>query len=349
MSSTLKFRSDESMLILKAISKVLMVRKNMSNLDAIRYCTSIFTKNKRVLKILVAIKKEIEEGMLSSDAFEKFGLLSEVETAKYKSYKDERHEIIKKIIEQRAHLDRFEPPFKRLFRRVLFVLVVAVVGIYFSQDFLIEKMSDYLRSKGVHSPIEQIPFFIKDTELNLLILGVFFGVSYGISWVYRHYYKNERNVVYKYFPIKQYDDLPGMFETMFNYHRGIKQTNKVFLQMSILKPYRGLENMFKDLDEATRDIGSTYSEVFERYNFSKEITEFIAIIDDKDILSNFNEVSLYAKEIGVEKFEKFSTKINAIAEYIPYFLFAVIFGVIAYYMGALDYSLDISSIRNAGM
>lgn len=345
----MKFSKEESKLVLEAIALVLGVRNKMSNLDAIKYCIDTSESNSKTQKILVAIKKDIESGDLPSDAFEKYDLLSEVEATKYKSYKDDRHIVINKIIEERKHVDRFEPPFSKLFRRLAFVFIVSSVGLYFAQGWLIDNMSDYLRSEGVRNPIEEIPFFIKNVEFNFVLVGLFFVLSFGTNRLYKHYYNNDRKVVYKYFPVKQYDDLPDMFDTMHNYHKGIKETNKVFLKMSILKPYRGLRNMFLELDEATRDIDSTYYDIFGKYNFSKKITEFIAIIDDKDILKNFSDASKLAKDVGNKEFEKFLAKVDAIAEYVPYTLFALIFGTIAYYMGALDYSMDIGALTSTNI
>lgn len=341
-----KFDSNQSVLILTSILEVLKVSNGISNLDAIKYCVRIFDDNKRVQDLLVQMKKEINEGMLASDAFEKYGLLSSIEAEKYKSYKDERHVIIKKIIDGRKHINRFEPPLKSLYRRVFFSLCLIVGILYFSSDYLIKTISDKFLEKGIKNPEDHIPFFLTNMELNLVILAVVFSFGFLIKYYYLHLYNNDRKQLYSYFPIKQYDDLPDMFDTMHNYHKGLGSTSKVFSKMAILKPYRGLKEMFESLEKATTQKELSFYWIFSDYKISKRITEYIAIIDDKDILSHFDKVSDLAKGVGEEKFAKYLMIVGAISNYFPYFLVSSFFIYVSYLTGGLDYTgmLNITSV-----
>lgn len=341
-----KFTRKESMQILKGIAIILKTNQGLGFAQALDINLQKFEDNKRVKTLLTRLREDIQGGLDIGEAFELYGLLNEVESVKFRSYSGALYQKLLEILKERSTTEQFEPPVRAMFITYFIAFSALIALIYFMQDFLIEHLIDQNTTNGHKDPYSQIPFFIKHIEIDLMFLAGFAGLILLIVSIYRYYYNNDRGVIYKFINLKEYDDAPLMFLTLYNFHNHYKSTDKAFAQMRQLKSYRGLDQMFIELEEASTDFHATHYDIFKKYGFSKDIVALVQIFEEGNLLENFKELSDYVKEEHGEKLTNYKKSMASFSSIGPYIIF-VVFSVYISLLFGIDFDTIKSSWSSA--
>lgn len=337
-----KLTPKESSLVLNAAIIILKTQSGFSPLQALMFCEQTFSNKKRIRDILNKMNNDIKDGSLEvSEAFEFYGLLNSTESVKYNSSNKYAYEALKSIFDERKYSSRFEPTLVWFFVKVLIAMAVVVIAVFYFEDDIKSELIERYLVNGISNPQEALPFIVKESMNNLYILiliSIFFA---GIVFWYKKQYKNNRKLIYKLFPLKAYDDMPIMFETMKNFFKTKKEHTAVFQEMRNLSCYSGLSKMFEDLRESSLDSDGTFYDIFEEHKFPKDICVLVQVNESGEFLDNLDGIIEYAKEQGNEKFILFKGLFKFLGTYVP--LFIILGAIISI---SLEFSSDVASITS---
>lgn len=316
-----KLTKRESTLILTSMQNVLENVPGFTPLKAIKYCIELHHKNSRIKKIMTAMYSDIRESPeMSLDVYELYRLMTPTEAAKYGTNNNgssEAAEKIKSILEVRSVSKRFEPLVRSLFQWTLLGAIATFAALYFGAPWLVESLTDTFSVNGIKDPLEQIPFYLINRELNLyMIIGIIIIVFLSV-YFYVHNYINNRRLIYKIFNLKSYDDIPIMFETMKNIYKSQKETIKVFRVMGNLSTYKGLSGMFLELEESVSDSTQSYYDIFMKYSVPHSVCLIIKANEAATLMDNLDGIINSAKAEGEAKFASANKIVTILGMFFP--------------------------------
>lgn len=213
--------------------------------------------------------------MSIGDALEKEGVIKDTEVFLI-NRSTSALEAIRSILAVRDLTGNFEKTFTKLFAFPLLSVVIGLLIAYFAQPTfhdMIATLAEQVKvSKGIDIGEDgELIWYLQDRTLTIVILQVYiFSVVSIISYyLYLVFYKPD--YIYRFLPLKSYDDVPYILLLMHNLQKvGLDQV-RVFELLKKSSPKPGWFKLFDRLEKEAM-AGRYIHTVFEKFYFPKDVT-----------------------------------------------------------------------------
>jgi len=287
------------------------------------------SRDAKLYRILQRVILETREASIPvEEALTTYKILSEDEKFVIQNPTEKPVVLIKKIIKERKSEGRFESIMKKCFRTSFYFAYIVCIAMIWYRDTMVEKIKEtqdsFSLKVDLDTPINIIPYYLENKFFFAFLLIGLLILYYGSGYLFKYYYDNDRKIIYKYFPIKAWDDVPIMLQLMHSIRKANSTTTiKIFEILENNKSYNGLKEMFQRLQEH-ESIREPKFILFEEYKFPKEVSLLVRAREntssDKstDFWYEFENFVEFAKSTASDKFDAMQSKMEIIPIALPY-------------------------------
>lgn len=276
-----------------------------------------------VNKVIERIEEENEDIYA---LFVEYNILKDNEKDLMNSRIDSPIKVINKILADRNKSNRFEKSMGKLFLYPYYVMLASLALVYWLAPYIKEQVSnaqDSFNAKmsidGIEGVENMLPIYIENQNILFLWAAITIGLYLGTVYLYKYTLTHKRELIYSFFNIKTWDDIPKMLELMYNMKnsKSSKTLVEIFENLSEKKEFKGLDTFFRKLSDAHREKESL-SDMFKEHNFPREFNILIKSREDNNFWYMFENVIEYANETSQSKFDKLDFKLKVINTFLPY-------------------------------
>lgn len=287
------------------------------------------SRDAKLYRILQRVIIETREASVPiEEALATYKILSEDEKFVIQNPTEKPVVLIKKIIKERKAEGRFEKIMKKSFRTTFYFAYIVCIAMIWWRDVMVEKIKETQDSFSIkadlETPINIVPYYLDNQWFFIVLLLFLLILYYGSAYTFRYFYNNDRKVIYKYLPIKSWDDIPVMLQLMHSIRKANSTTTiKIFEILENNKSYNGLKVMFQRLQEHEA-IREPKFVLFEEYKFPKEVSLLIRARENTssgkstDFWYEFENFIEFAKSTAEDKFDELESKIQIVPIALPY-------------------------------
>lgn len=275
-------------------------------------------KNRRICKQVVY--SIIEENKKIEDVFLLVGLIEDNEYA-IVAKADKTEKAIQDILEIRKISWKSEMEIIKIvwFPWLLMVITTATVGFGFP------KMVEYLKVQVLQlnskfNIYESLPWFINNAFIFKIICIVVFLLPFVIFILYLYLYFNHTKSLYKYFPLKAYDDLPRYFTLMISLRSAGYNMREIMNEL-YQYPYP------KPIAELWYDVANNdnLGKGFRMFNIPDDITKIVIRFTETNniykVFENLKNLSVKRFDLTVKRIQIYGEMVGKVFWFVPiYFL-----------------------------
>lgn len=235
-------------------------------------------------------------------------------------------DAVRSILAIRDLSGKFENTIFRLFFFPVLAVIIGLTIAYLAQPTFYNMVNTLVEQVQVTKGIDigddgELIWYLQQRDLTMMILIGYasFVVSLMSYYFYLREYKPE--LIYKYLPLKSYDDIPYILMLMYNLQKvGLDQV-RVFDLLKKSSPKVGWIKLFDKLEKEAIAGRHIYT-VFEKYSFPKDVTLVLKSAEvSKTFWENLPALITYVQDTNSIKHKTLNGLLGGIA---PVFGFMII-------------------------
>lgn len=215
-------------------------------------------------------------------------------------------DAIQSILAVRQLSGNFEKTVLKLFAFPALAFIIGLVIAYVAQptfhDMIYTLVEQVKVTKGIDVSSETgLMWYLEDRYFTLLLLKVYIISLVILIGTYFYYLQYTPELIYKYLPLKSYDDVPYILMLIYNLQKiGLDQV-RIFQLLKDSAPRKGWIRLF-DLLEKEATNGRFIFTIFEKYSFPKDVTLVLKSAEvSKTFWDNMPILIEYVQEANKDK------------------------------------------------